>query len=200
PIALIGCLLTSCTKNLEKLNTDPNRPVNVNPGVMLGQLQYRFVNSSVTGARGFTHELMQVDVPRSSTSEGVHRYYINPGAGVWTGFYNLMADVEDIIQTSDKLGEKNYKAIALLYKCWAYSILTDLYGDVPYSEAAKATDGNFLPKFDSQKDIYIQILKDLITANDLFDDTKALTYGGDYLYPSNTLTGGKNVGVQRWKK
>jgi hypothetical protein len=200
PFIAAVCLLTSCTKNFEEINTDPNRPVNVNPGVMLGQLQYRFVNSSVTGARGFTHELMQVDAPRSSPSAGVHRYNISPGAAVWTGFYNLMADVQDIITISDKLGEKNYKAIALLYKCWAFSILTDLYGDVPYTEAAKAVDGNFLPKFDAQKDIYIQILKDLIIANDLFDDSKALTYGGDYLYASNTLTGGKNIGVQRWKK
>jgi hypothetical protein len=64
----------------------------------------------------------------------------------------------------------------------------------------KASEGNLQPKFDAQKDIYTQILKDLITANDLFDDTKALTYAGDGVYPSNTLTGGKNVGIQRWKK
>jgi hypothetical protein len=194
------CLLASCTKKFEELNTDPNRPANINPGVMLGQVQYRFINAAVSGARGFTHELMQVDAPRSSPSNGVHRYYISPGAGVWSNFYGGITDIEEIIKISDKLAEKNYKAIALVYKCWAYSILTDLYGNVPYSEAIKAADGNFLPKFDSQKDIYTQVLKDLVTANDLFDDTKALTYGGDYVYASNTLTGGKNVGVQRWKR
>ena len=194
------CLFaSSCTKNFQSLNTDPNRPVNINPGVMLGQMQYQIVNSSISGARNFTHELMQVNAPRNSPSGGVHRYYINPGAGVWDGFYNRMADIEDIINISDKLGERNYKAIGLVYKCWAYSILTDLYGDVPYSEAAKATTGNFLPKFDTQKDIYTQVLKDLSSANDLFDETKALTYGGDYVYPSNTLSGGKNIGVQRWR-
>jgi len=200
PLFIISCFLASCAKNFQELNTDPNRPENINPGVMLGQLQYQFVNSSISGANGFTHELMQVNAPRSSPSGGVHRYYINPGAGVWTGFYNRMADIEDIIKISDKLGEKNYKAIALVYKCWAYSILTDLYGDVPYSEATKATDGNFLPKFDAQKDIYTQILKDLIAANDLFDDSKALTYGGDFVYASNALTGSKNTGIQRWKR
>jgi len=199
-LVAIGFLLVSCTKNFDELNTDPNRPVNINPGVMLGQLQYQFVNSSIGGSYNFTHELMQVTAPRSSPSGGIHRYYINPGAALWTSFYNRMADIEDIIQISDKLGEKNYKAIALVYKCWAYSILTDLYGDVPYSEAAKATSGDFLPKFDTQKDIYTQILKDLITANDLFDDSKALTYGGDYVYASNTLSGNKNTGVQRWKR
>jgi hypothetical protein len=197
---LLCFVMVSCTKNFEDLNTDPNRPKDVNPGVILGQMQYKIVNSSISGARNFTHELMQVDAPRSSISGGVHRYYISAGSGVWSSFYSYITDIEDIIKLSDKLGEKNYKAIALVYKCWAYSILTDLYGNVPYSEAIKATEGNFLPKFDNQKDIYLQILNDLSTANDLFDDTKVLTYGGDYVYISNTLTSGKNLGIQRWKK
>lgn len=199
-LILLSCLAVSCTKNFEEINTDPNRPTEVNPGVVLGQMQYRIVSSSVSAARNFTHELMQVSAPRSSTRDGVHRYVITPGTGVWTSFYTYLADIDVIISSADRLNEKNYKAIGLVYKCWAYSILTDIYGDIPYAEAIKASDGTFQPKFDAQKDIYTQILKDLATANDLFDDTKALTYGGDYVYPSNTLTGGKNTGIQNWKK
>ncbi len=193
--------MTSCTKNFEEINIDPNRPEKVNPGVILSQLQYRIVNNSVSAARNFTHELMQVDAPRASTSGlGLHRYTVNPGAGVWSNFYQNLTDIEDIYTIAGRLKENNYKAIALVYKCWAYSILTDLYGDVPYSQAIKATEGNFKPSFDKQKDIYTQILKDLETANGLFDDTKILTYGGDLVYNTSVLTGGKNIGIQRWKK
>ncbi len=201
-ILLFLCgLLTACTENFTEINTDPNRPTKINPGVMLGQLQYRIVNSSMQGARNLTHELMQVDAPRSSAGGGgVHRYVISPGSGVWSSFYTYMADIQDIYTISDGLKENNYKAIALVYKSWAYSILTDLYGDVPYSQATKAVDGVFQAGFDKQKDVYIGILKDLQTANDLFDDTKALTYGGDLVFNANALTSGKNVGVQRWKK
>jgi hypothetical protein len=199
-IFLFSCMSISCTKNFEEINTDPNRPKEVNPGVVLGQMQYRIVSSSISAARDFTHELMQVDAPRSSTGGGEHRYVINPGTGVWTSFYTYLADIDAIIKGAERLNEPNYKAIGLVYKSWAYSILTDLYGDIPYSEAMKATEGSFQPKFDAQKDIYTQILKDLITANDLFDDNKVLTYAGDGVYPSNVLTGGKNIGIQRWKK
>jgi hypothetical protein len=111
-----------------------------------------------------------------------------------------MADIEDMYAIAERLKENNYKAIALVYKSWAYSILTDLYGDVPYSQATKAGEGNFLPAFDRQKDIYVQILKDLDAANSLFDDSKALTYGGDLVYNANTITGSKNTGIQKWKK
>lgn len=200
-LLLLTSLLTACTNNFEEINTDPNRPKEINPGVMLGQMQYRIVNSSTGAARQFTHELMQVDAPRGSTSgAGLHRYVVNPGAGVWSNFYGYLADIQDIYTIADRLKENNYKAIALVYKSWAYSILTDLYGDVPYSQATKATEGIVKPGFDKQKDIYVQLLKDLETANGLFDETKALTYAGDLVYNANTLTSGKNAGILRWKK
>lgn len=200
-ITILFTGLTSCTDNFEDLNTDPNRPKDVTPGVLLGQMQYRIVNNSIQASRNFTHELMQVDAPRASTSgQGLHRYVVQPGQAVWTTFYDRLTDVQDIYDIAEQRKENNYKAIALVYKSWAFSILTDLYGDVPYSQAIKAADGNFSPAFDKQKDIYIQILKDLETANTLFDDTKALTYGGDMLYNANALTGSKNLGIQRWKK
>ena len=200
-LLLVVMLTSSCAKNFESLNTDPNRPKEVNPGVMLGQLQYRIVSSAVTSSRNFTHELMQVDAPRSSPGgTGLHRYVVNPGAGVWSNFYAYLTDIEDIYRIADDLNEPNYKAIALIYKSWAYSILTDLYGDVPFSEATKATDGNFQPAFDKQKDIYTRILADLETANELINTGKALTYGGDILYNANALSGSVNPGMVKWKR
>jgi hypothetical protein len=198
---LAAGILTSCTKNFKEMNTDPNRPREITPGVMLGQMQYRIINSSISGARNFTHELMQVDAPRSSAGGGgLHRYVVNPGAAVWSNFYEYLTDIEDIYSISTRLGENNYRAIALVYKTWAYSILTDLYGDVPYSQAIQATSGIFQPAFDKQKDIYINLLKNLDTANNLFNTTKALTYGGDIVYNANAVTGGVNAGLVKWKK
>lgn len=195
------CLLPACTDNFEELNTDPNRPKEITPGVMLGQLQYRIVNTSISAARNFTHELMQVDAPRSSTGGGgLHRYVVTPDAGIWSNFYGYLTDIEDIYRIADELNENNYKGIALVYKSWAYSILTDLYGDVPYTQATKATEGILQPAFDEQKNIYPAILNDLETANSLFDDTKALTYAGDMVYSANALTAGKNAGILKWKK
>lgn len=198
----LGFLSTSCTKDFEEVNTDPNRPKEIYPGAILGQLQYKFVNTSISGARNFSHEVMQVSAPRSSTNNGLHRYQVTEtaGSGLWTSFYSYMTDVNDLYAISDKLNENNYKAIALLYKSWAYSILTDTFGDIPYSEATQAATGNFTPAFDSQKDIYGQILKDLETANTLFDDTKALPYGGDLVYNANALVNGKSEGILKWKK
>ena len=89
---LILLVFSACTKKFEELNVDPNRPKSVNPGVVLGQMQYRIVNNAVSAARNFTHELMQVDAPRASTSGlGLHRYTVSPGSGVWSSFYQNIA-------------------------------------------------------------------------------------------------------------
>ena len=193
-------LLNSCTKNFEELNTDPNRPKASTPGVMLGQLEYRIVNTTINEGRFFTHQLMQVDAPRSSNNGGgLHRYVVQPGDAVWSNFYRYMTDIEDISFSADSLKEPNYKGIALVYKSWAYSILTDLYGDVPYSEATKGASGDFLPKFDKQSAIYPQLLADLDKANTSFVP-KALTYGGDMLYNANTINKDAAGAIRKWKK
>jgi hypothetical protein len=88
---------------------------------------------------------------QAQVEQGLHRYVVNPGAGVWSNFYNYLTDIEEIYSIASQLNENNYKAIALVYKTWAYSILTDLYGDVPYSQATKATEGIFKANLISRK-------------------------------------------------
>jgi hypothetical protein len=197
-------LLTSasCTKDFEEINTDPNRPKEVYPGSILGQLQYKFVSTTISGAREFTHELMQVTAPRQSPVNGTHRYAVTPNSGtsLWNNIYSYMTDVEDLIAISEKLNEPNYKAIALIYRAWGFSILTDVFRDIPYLEAMKAGEGVYKPRFDDQKTIYTNILQDLEAANDLLDESKALTFGGDLVYNSTAVTNGKSSGISNWKK
>ena len=202
PILVLGCLAVACTEDFEEINTDPNRPEQVYPGALLGQLQYRLVNTSIRGARSFTHEVMQVEAPRVSTDGGLHRYQVSENAGneLWNSVYGAMTDVEDLRTISERLKEDNYQAIALIYKSWGYSLLTDCFGDVPYSQASRAAEGTLQPAFDRQQDIYAQLLSDLETANTLLDDTKALTFGGDQVYNANALSSGRSAGILRWKR
>lgn len=180
----IFCLGASCTGDFEEMNTDPNRPKEIFPGVLLGQMQYRFVNTTMGGARGFTHQVMQVDAPRASTDLGLHRYHIAPNTGsdLWTSMYSYMTDIEDLYNISERLGEDNYKAIALIYKSLGYSIVTDCFGDIPYFQASKAEQGVFHPDFDRQADIYPRILADLAEANQLLSSAGPLAYDGDLVY------------------
>ncbi|MDO9553289.1 SusD/RagB family nutrient-binding outer membrane lipoprotein [Rhodonellum sp.] len=189
--------VSSCTSGFDELNLDPNRPTKVFPGVMLDQLQYRLVNSSIGRARGFSHELMQVSAPRMSINNGIHRYFIEPNnsAGFWDNHYALMTDAEDIYRVAEGLDAKAYMGIALTLKSWSYSLLTDAFGDVPYREANKVETGILKPSFDPQREIYVDLLKNLELANELLSQSNTFVYGGDLIYETN----GPN-GILKWRK
>ena len=77
-------------------------------------------------------------------------------------------------------------------RVFAYSRLTDLYGDVPYSEAGKAViDGIFLPKYDAQSEIYPDLLKELE------ESAAALGTGTSEFGSADVVYGGDQA---KWKK
>lgn len=188
---------SACTNEFDELNLDPNRPTEVFPGVMLDQLQYRLVNSSIGRARGFSHELMQVTAPRLSINNGIHRYFIEPNnsAAFWDNHYSLMTDAEDMYKVSERLDAKAYMGVALILKSWNYSLLTDAFGDVPYSEANRVEEGVLKPSFDPQREIYVSLLDNLEQANTLLSQSNTFVYGGDLIYE----TTGPN-GILKWRK
>jgi hypothetical protein len=77
--------------------------------------------------------------------------------------------------------------VALILKSWLFSLATDAYGDIPYSEAIKAkTSGVYLPKYDTQEAIYNGLLADLKKANEILG-TSNETIAGDILYNGSVI-------------
>lgn len=70
-------------------------------------------------------------------------------------------------------------------------MLTDTYGDIPYSESNKASEGIFEPRFDSQKDIYLDIFEKLEEANSLLSANKAISGSSDPVFNGN---------ISKWRK
>ncbi|MGH7576037.1 MAG: SusD/RagB family nutrient-binding outer membrane lipoprotein [Longimicrobiales bacterium] len=85
-------------------------------------------------------------------------------------------------------GLANHEAIGRIGKVYAMHLVTDLWGDVPYSEALRADDPEkpiTTPVYDSQEAIYTAMLAELETAVGLLDSSaesfgsEDLIYGGD---------------------
>lgn len=197
PLVLILVFVQSCTQDFDEINSDPNRPSEVFPGVILDQLQYRMVNAAIGRSRGFTHELMQMMSPRASVNNGLHRYVIEPNnsEGFWNNHYRLMTDLMDMYQVSERLGADAYMGVGLVLRSWNYSIMTDAFGDIPFSESNRVEEGVFQPVFDAQRDIYQQMLTDLENANTLLSGTSSFIYGGDLIYQTTGAPG-----ILKWRK
>lgn len=196
-------LLTGCG-SFDELNTDPTRLTDVNPGTLLNPILYGMATYNWNRYDDYTFPLLQSKVSTSSTS-GVGWYIIGDAAGdgTWTTYYQCLNNIRTMEKEAVALNEPNYRAIAITLRSWIYELLVDAFGDVPMSEACKADEGIYTPKFDSQKTIYQTLINDLDSANNLFNTASGLRYNtdGELLYGTNaTLTSGVSTGMVKWKK
>lgn len=127
-------------------------------------------------------------------------YYDGQAYG-WTtasfdGTYVNLRNVNQMEIAAEKIGDLGlpYKALGKFLKAYFYSRGTEIFGDMPMSEAMLgASDANFKPKYDSQKDIYIQVLKWLDEANAELTPlvAKKATVSNDFVY---------NGDLAKWQK
>lgn len=185
--------LISCTKDFEKINTDPNRISQISPGTLLNPTLYGMASFNMERADAFTFDLMQVSLPFPSVTGGLHRYELteNTGSSTWNTYYRWITNVKEMYAAAIKYENPNYQAIALTLNAWIYSNLTDAFGDVPMDEASRGDEGIFRPRFNKQEEIYPKLLADLEEANNLYNSSNKTTYGTDILYENN---------FSRWRK
>ena len=90
----------------------------------------------------------------------------------------VLIDLEKIKSISKEENENGNYFIAEALSIFTWQILTDVWGDIPYSEALKGTEGIIAPKFDKGEDIY----KDLMTRVEqlLTVDLSSSQVDGDY--------------------
>jgi hypothetical protein len=85
----------------------------------------------------------------------------------------------------------NYSGIAKILSAYTLGVATDIWGDIPYSQAFQGSS-KFTPAYDKQEDIY-KTIQSLLSAG-IADIAKASTVvpsGDDYFYNGN---------MAKWKK
>ena len=170
-IAVVALLTVSCKKFLD-INTDPNNPITVEVSKLLPTTQRTLGDVlSMDEQNGGLSEILAVYTHQMTTRESPDKYGItgvdvniqtawskmfsstgNPGT-VYP-VYGVLQNLEDIIAKSSAAGNLKYAGIAKILKAYTYSVLVDVFGDLPYSEANKLKEGILHPKFDDDATIY----------------------------------------------
>ncbi len=146
----------SCTKDFEEINTNPNAPNAVEPALLLRQVIYDygeqmsyegFVAGNLLGQYFTMVDFNLFD--RHSLSDP------QLGGNPWPVIYANLLDNEKLLELSRSSSSYSvYEGPALILKAYMTAALTDLYGDIPYSEALRGEQGLVTPAYDSQEDIY----------------------------------------------
>jgi Starch-binding associating with outer membrane len=161
-ILITGLLIlqVSCTKDFTELNTDPTRatPESFNADFFLTNAQntYKETIGGYDGPVLFQTGWVQL---MSSTSTGGAIYYSNMDkyvqsantlsytSGSWNDAFRSASLSNEIIKIyGADAARANSVAAATVMKVMALAYATDIYGDIPYSEAFKGAEGLNTPK------------------------------------------------------
>jgi hypothetical protein len=175
----------SCTKDFEELNTNPNAPQSVDPQFLLSNVISVAADRNAY-EQGFRLSNYLAQFSASVEFERIDRYEMGSNSGYWNAIYRLLSDIRTMKESP--ASNEAYGAVGDIMSSYMFSQLTDLWGDVPYTDAVKALDGTYTPKYSTQQEIYTNpqtgILITLKKAVETLEKTNS-TIGGDVMFNGN---------------
>lgn len=183
-------VVLACQK-IEDLNINPNEPEVVSMNNLLPNIIKDLANVMVDEAFLFGNNAAQLTA--KSTEVEVDLYNWN-GFDVWGSLYAILLNVQDLENKAKATENESFLGASIILKAYIFSILTDMYGPIPYSQALKGlSEGVFKPQYDSQDSIYLGqkgLLAELSRANALLS-TSTNIIEGDILFGGD---------ISKWQK
>ena len=189
-ILLLG--LSSCEKWIrEEINIDPNNPTDVKLAQLLPSVQvsYAYIVGGDMGRYTSLWTQHHAGVDRQSAGYDIYQFTESEVNNNWNAVYETILMELNIMKL--KAGSENpyYLGISQTMSAMVIMQISDLHGDVPFSEAFQGQEGNLDPVFDSQESIYNQVLSLLESAHNNFNAAEDanvelpgdddVMYGGD---------------------
>jgi hypothetical protein len=176
----------ACSDGLTDMNVNPNSPTTVPVEFLLPTA----IQGAVENVYGSWQLLSHTSIWPQHTVQiqypDEERGNVRPGNmdAFWSAFYTgPLKDIQTVIDIGVETDHVNAQAVGLIWKSWVFHLVTDYWGDVPYSEALKGE--NITPIYDPQSQVYAGMLADLTTAVGLLNPN-AQTFGeGDLIYGSD---------------
>jgi hypothetical protein len=207
PIVLFEVfILSSCDKHLEEINIDPTK-------ISAQNIQYNYLFTAAElftagNSNGYSQGIWEGSVCYSSTmmqhlssTSGFEwygdKYIYNAefNGAFWKSQYSsAIKTIIDVIENiKDDAGKRNLYNFSRILKAFLFQRITDVYGDIPYSEAGLGfISGAINPRYDLQESIYTDLLLELEDAAQNLDSNAENTVGNADLFY------GGDVG--KWKK
>jgi len=192
-IFVVALLMGACTGDFEEINIDPNSPSEATSGNLLPSIIFGPANAHLNVQLNLTNQIMQYKVYRNENRLDAYDFAAgsNDFNSFWSATYKAMNDNNLSIAYAEANGLDAYIGAGKILNAFYLASLTELWIDVPFSEAALGLD-NVQPAYDKQEDIYPQVLQLLEEANQILaNDAQGFVLGGDILY------GGE---VMNWRK
>lgn len=197
-IAILALILvlgfTSCENDFDKINENPNAVLNASTPALFTQairdIAYNDFDVWYIGRQSGV--AAQHTSQRNYTSEDRYSFRSGTTDGFFRNNYIYMNNLQQIINlNTDPESKDNYAtlygdngmqiAVAEIMKAWTFQLLTDYFGDIPYSQALDIEQYP-QPVYDNQKDVYDGLIAKLNEAQDLLNAASSGFESGDVIY------------------
>ena len=195
-ILSVTALTTAC--DFEEKNVNPNNNSSIKPGPLLTYTQLNTCRDANTKNMqvGTCMMLVQQTATLNSTEASAgDKYYLMkaPSTSYYNDFYSTAIKNwrELEIKASQSEAYQNMLGVAKIWGAYLFQRMTDLYGNVPYSEAGLGYyEQIYTPKYDNQEEIYKDMIEQVKVGIALLDPAKP-DIEGDLFYDGN---------IENWKK
>lgn len=192
-LALTG-LLYSC--DFAEKNIDPNSNPTIEPGPLLTYTQLNTTDGGISKNTQVGTCMMMVQQTASlHTDMPGDKYYMMDSyantmfVNTYSGFIKNWREMELCAAENPKY--ENMQAVAKIWGAYMFQRLTDLYGNIPFTEAGLGFhQQNFKPKYDNQENIYMDLIQQVKDGLSLLSADKP-KIEGDLFYDGD---------INKWKK
>ncbi len=191
---LLAATFSSCNWIDPDININPDAPTQVPMDLLLPSVEARFAYNVVQSnddERTLSLWIQQMTgVSRQSQAEGSYSFRAGDANNLWGSVYSgVLMDAKQLIEMAQEAKTKStqFEGVAKILTAATLGHATDVWGDIPYSEALQGAD-NLKPKFDSQQEIYntiqslldegINLLKNP-SPDDVFELSGDIIFSGD---------------------
>ena len=190
----VASLMLSCTGDFEKINLDPDRAKDA-PATNILAFVLRYwpdnmndVWSDMNEPSTYAGHLAKIQY----IDEAKYNFRPTVVENKWYYVYITLNNVNEIIAKAEAEENQNMLAVGKILRAYIFQTATDTWRDIPYTDALKMKDGNLLPKYDKQEDIYPALLTELKEAADMI-----VVEGGGSLGSGDILFKGD---MKKWQK
>lgn len=176
-------LLVSCTSEFDEMNTNPNAATVVPATNVLGSS----INISANTIFGTRLSCYYTGTYCGYIGSDDYEYRVGINNSMWTSMYKTMTYAVDAMRLAKEEENDNLYAAALTFKAYNAQKITDMWGDIPYTQAFMLEEGITYPEYDSQELVYNTILGELKMAADMFDVNGSEIGEGDFILNGNVL-------------
>jgi hypothetical protein len=169
-VFLLSMMVFTACDTLDEINENPNgvSPSDANPNLLMPSV----MRPAATNILDLGYGDMAGTVQHTQ-KDGWFTGHNQSDWGLrdWTGWYDLLRTNRFLYQRAEETGLEFHKGVSLTMKSFIFGMVTDLWGDAPYTMALRGDQAgleNEFPEYDSQEVIYPGVINDLRTAAQIF--------------------------------